>query len=103
MITKLLNYSIIHILDTESVKRHILSLLAVAQIIVLCFDCVALWTLHTMLSFFRKLSLDVPGKTATDSNKAKMEKASTITDLGYKDTNDLKETVYGENYQRKQV
>jgi len=47
-----------------------------------------------MLSFFRKLSLDIPGKTATDLNKAKMEKASTITDLGYKDTNDLKETVY---------
>lgn len=51
-----------------------------------------------MLSFFRKLSLDVPGKTAPELNKAKMEKASTITDLGYKDTDDLKDTVYGEDY-----
>lgn len=49
-----------------------------------------------MLSFFSKLSLTNPPKSDIEIAKpAYMEKGASLQELGYKDENDLRETIYG--------
>lgn len=49
-----------------------------------------------MISFFSKLSLNNSQKPPVELAKpAFMDKSATLQELGYKDENDLKETIYG--------
>lgn len=50
-----------------------------------------------MISFFSKLSLNSAQKDTVEIAKpAFMEKGASLQELGYKDENDLKETIYGQ-------
>lgn len=49
-----------------------------------------------MISFFSKLSLNTTQKPSIEIAKpAYMEKGASLQELGYKDENELKETIYG--------
>lgn len=47
-----------------------------------------------MISFFSKLSLKNSEKP-DNGTPAYMDKSATLQELGYKDDNDLRETIYG--------
>lgn len=49
-----------------------------------------------MISFFSKLSLNNTSAPPVELAKpAYMDKSATLQELGYKDENDLRETIYG--------
>lgn len=49
-----------------------------------------------MISFFSKLSLNNALKSPIEvAQPAYMDKSATLQELGYKDENDLRETIYG--------
>lgn len=64
-----------------------------------------LWVYHVatsyivfddMISFFSKLSLKNTEKPTTEfAAPAYMDKSASLQELGYKDDNDLRETIYG--------
>lgn len=50
-----------------------------------------------MLSFFSKLSLNNAHKSPVELAKpAYMDKSASLQELGYKDDNELRETIYGQ-------
>lgn len=48
-----------------------------------------------MISFFSKLSLKNPEKPSEIAQSGYMDKSASLQELGYKDDNDLRETIYG--------